>query len=120
LPDHESSLTVFFSPRFGALFRISFHVHPYIDLLRGAASLSLAKKAGKEIQSRKHDSSFYYERAFHELREMPKMSKTTSRKDYKADLVYTCTLFEQIEVSNLFYFQECSMMREFTYRKYYI
>jgi hypothetical protein len=50
-----------------------------------------------------------YNEAIHE------MSKTISRKDFKADLVYTCTLFEQIEVSNNTPFLGCPINKRPAY-----
>lgn len=37
-----------------------------------------------------------YNEAIHE------MSKTLNRKDYNPDMIYTCALFEQIEVRNIY------------------
>lgn len=48
-----------------------------------------------------------YNEAIHE------MSKTISRRDYSADLVYTCALFEQIEVRNTC--GACSINAKFTH-----
>lgn len=37
------------------------------------------------------------------------MSKRISRRDYSADLIYTCVLFEQIEVRNIFLLDKCKV-----------